>query len=137
MISALALLWLTATPQEAVVSGQFQRGHITNDVHPGDPVQETVIAGFATRAEAVQFIDAGFVPGNLKPTLATKLARGQTVNFTGSEWLVFYFVDDQGQRELLSLTRVHADLHLIIGSCGFQFLLNVYTGMAQPETHLR
>ena len=104
-------------------------GHVTNNVHSGDPVQEIAVAGFVTPQEALQFVEAGFVG---KPAFTAKLARGESASFAGASFLVFFWIQD-GKPTLFSVTRCHADLHLVVGSCGYQFLLGVNPSAAAEQ----
>jgi hypothetical protein len=106
-------------------------GHVTNNVHPGDPVQQVAVAGFATVQEALQFVEAGLGDAP-KPLFAAKLAREQTASFAGASFLVFFWEQD-GKPTLFALARCHADLHLVIGSCGYQFQLGVNTTAAATQ----
>lgn len=101
-------------------------GHVTSEVHPGDPLQEISVAGFAGLSEALRFVEGGFATGGVEPKLAATLRRGSTVSFAGASYLVFYHVYE-GAPALLSLVRAHQDLHLVVGSCGFQLLVGVRT----------
>jgi hypothetical protein len=137
---AALLVFLLATPQPIPVGGQVtiplnevRAGYVTNNVHPGDPVQEVSVAGFATLQEALQFSEAGFVADAHKPVFLTTLPRGSSVGFAGASYLAFYHLDHDTRPTLLSITRGHADLHLVIGSCGYQFLLSVNTAAAAPQ----
>ena len=112
---------------------EVRAGFVTNNVHPGDPVQEVTIAGFATLQEALQFSEAGFTMDAHKPVFLANLPRGSSVGFAGASHLVFYYLDHDAKPTLLSITRCHADLHLVIGSCGYQFLLNVNTSAATTQ----
>jgi len=109
-------------------------GHITNDVHPGDPVQVVSVAGFDKMGEALRFVQGGFAARGAKPLFKSKLPRGESLRFAPASFLVFYYHDDKQQPVLLSVSRCHADLHLTIGSCGFQFLLGVDTSPPAPDT---
>jgi len=108
---------------------EVKPGYVTNDVHPGDPVQQVSVTGFATAAEATRFVEDGFVKGTETPVFETTLLRGASARFAGASFLVFFRLE-QGTPRLLSLTRCHEDLRLVIHSCGFQFLLGVNTSPA-------
>ena len=113
-------------------------GFVSNNVNPGDPVQEVAVVGFSTLQEALQFVEAGFEAKALKPVFEVRLLRGRSVSFAGASFLVFHHQDPQGKSTLLSRTRCHADLSLAIGSCGYQFLLTINPPVSQrPEPLLR
>ena len=107
---------------------EYRPGTITNMVVPGDPVQKLELAGFATAKEAQQFLQEGLQGG--RPVLRATLQRGESAALGTATHVVFYYHEDDGRPTLLSLTRCHADLHLVAGFCGFQFLLTV--NMPQP-----
>jgi len=105
-------------------------GFVANRVAFGDPVQVVVVAGFAEEKAAAAFVAAGLT-GNSRPSFEQKLAPGQSVRFADAARpgepavLVFYYLNEHGQRTLLSMTRAHASVPLAIRSYGFQFLLDV------------
>ena len=117
-------------------------GYIANRMHPGDPIQQVMVAGFSDLASAIAFVGASLNPKQSPPWFTQTLARGQSVRFAGvvpplmAGYLVIYFRDEQGQPTLLSLTRAHADIPLSIGSCGYQFLLGVDTVVADDAALL-
>lgn len=131
----LAMIALSIVlPQESALGEQSAGpGHISNNVHPGDPVQEVAVAGFDSQEEALRFVQGGFATKDVKLRFKTLLSRGDSVGFEGASHLVFYYFDDERRPVLLSITRCHADLHLVIGSCGYQFLLGVKLGPAPAE----
>jgi len=130
-ITAVVLLLTLAGAPDLRADPRIKPAHVTSEVHPGDPLQEIVVAGFATQAEALRFVAEGFSPTAVPPKLTEELTRGRTVSFAGASYLVFYHVWE-GKPALLALTRVHADLHLLVGSCGFQMTLGVRTPASLP-----
>ncbi len=121
-----------ATPAGARAGTEetVKAGYVSSAVHPGDPLKEIRVVGFVTQEEALSFVNGGFEKGNLTPRIEAALTRGQHAAFAGAHFLVFYHLWE-GKPELLSLARCHADLHLVLGSCGFQLTLGVIT-VAQP-----
>lgn len=108
-------------------------GWITSAVHPGDPLQQIRVTGFRTQGDALRFVQDGFpAPG---PTVVVDavLARGQSARFGEASYLVLSHQDANRQVQLLSLTRSHGDLHLVVGSCGYQVLVNVDLGAPPSE----
>jgi hypothetical protein len=112
-------------------------GTITNAVHPGDPVQQTTVVGFVSLQDALKFVANDFQIGGLEPRFNTVLKRGDSTRFAGANYLVFYYLDAEQKPALLSIARCHGDLHLVFGSCGFQFLLSVKTEPAPAQYPLR
>lgn len=106
------------------LAGGVKAGYVTSGVHPGDPLKEIHVVGFETVKEALRFVDGGFEKGDLTPKVDAVLSRGQDVGFAGAHFLVFFHVWES-KPELLSIARCHADLHLVVGSCGFQLTLSV------------
>jgi hypothetical protein len=132
-----------AGPAAAAAPGA---GHVTNRMHPGDPIQQVIVAGFSDLAPASAFIAASFDDRTVRPVFLRSLARGERARFADAAhplqpmYLVFYFRDEGGRPVLLSLTRAHTDIPLAIGSIGYQFLLTVDAGAPEPEqipVHLR
>ena len=117
--------------QEVAASVEPRVGHVANRVHPGDPVQEVVVAGFQDLASAERFLAASLDSQKIRPVVRQTLKPGESVRFADAArpgeaaYLVFYYFDAQGRPTFLSLTRAHADVPLAIGSCGYQFLLGL------------
>jgi hypothetical protein len=124
--------------EKANVPAEARPGFVANRVHPGDPVQEILVAGFSDQAPAVAFVAAGMVAGKTPPPLSQKLAPGQSVQFghLARPWqaavLVLYYLDEKGQPTLLALLKAHADIPLAVGSCGYQLLIGVDQASAPP-----
>ncbi|HOX46222.1 MAG TPA: hypothetical protein PK668_21640 [Myxococcota bacterium] len=129
------MLWVMAAvvawPEEAHVStepvagqlhAEYKPGFLTDLVVPGDPVQELEVAGFKSAGEALGFAQGGLHGG--APVFAGTLRRGDSLSFTGASHVVFYHRGAGGEPELLSVTRCHADLHLLVGFCGYQLQLS-------------
>jgi hypothetical protein len=120
---------------------EARAGYVANRMHPGDPIQRVVVAGFYDLASAAAFVEASLNPERSPPVFTQTLERGQSVRFSGAVhpaeggYLVVFFHDEQGRPILLSLTRAHADIPLAIGSCGYQFLLNVDAAAATRPTY--
>jgi hypothetical protein len=110
-------------------------GHVTSEVHPQDPLQAIWVAGFATLPDALRYVTAGFVDTAAEPVVTAQLSRGDTTSFAGAEYLVF-FHRPGGAPALLSVARCHSDLHLVVGSCGYQLLLTVNTTPPASEPGL-
>lgn len=108
-------------------AGEAVRGRITSDVHPGDPVQVIRAVGFEALPDALGFAAQAYELGDRKPVFDAVLARGASLKFSGSPFVVFFYTAPDGKKELLSITRCHGDLRLKVHSCGFQFLLWVVT----------
>jgi len=120
---------------EEIDQGQVRPGTITNNGHPGNPVQEVLVAGFAEQTDALAFVAGGFDFGKRKPVVKAALRRGASVKFAGASFLVFYYQVAPGPPTLLSITRCHEDLHLVIESCGYQFLLGVRTSAPEQKVY--
>jgi len=87
--------------------------------------------------EALRFVQDGFPAETATVVVDAVLTRGQSTRFGDASFLVLTTLDASRQPQLLSLTRSHGDLHLTIGSCGYQVLLNVDTASALSPGMLR
>jgi len=132
--SLLVIVAIVAWPEEAHVNpdsaepvrgqlhAEYKPGYLTDVVVPGDPVQELQVAGFTGAEAALRFCAEGF--RGAAPVFQETLRRGDSVSFAGASHVVFYHRDADGRPALLSVTRCHADLHLLVGFCGYQLQLS-------------
>ena len=98
-------------------------GSIENDVSVGDGIGDVFVYGFNTQEEAIEYAKGApaLKPGNT--VYQKELAKGESLDFEGSPWFVFWHITGALDSVVLMVARCYAGLTLSIGSWGGQLLL--------------